>query len=248
MFALPSNPVLMFCGVRPQVRRTPLVWAGVFSVLLHGSVLGWLPGLQHARNPAASPLSVLLPMPVVEQVAVSPAPTFEPVSAQRPKPSTVSPQKNDRPVPLPVVATSAPQLSAETPVVERVVEYQPKPKDPTAAPSPPFPEVMGPRYTAPDPAAVSAYGRHVAGAVALHQRYPRLAQLRQWQGTALLQLELAASGQLQSVRVLSSSGHDVLDQQAIAMVRAAAPLPPLPAALAGQTLTIDVPVVFRLAS
>ncbi len=195
------------------------------------------------------PLSILLPVPVVEQVAVSPAPTFEPVPARQPKPSTAARQEHVRPYPLPVLATSAPAISAEAPVVERFVEHQPKSQEPVMA-APPIPVSVAPvpHSMRPDPAAVSAYGRHVAGAVSMHQRYPRIAQLRQWQGTALLQVELAASGQLQSVRVISSSGHDVLDQQAIDMVRAATPLPPLPAPLAGQILTIDVPVVFRLAS
>ena len=226
-----------------------MVWAGVFSILIHGIVLGWLPGLQRAPNPMARPLSILLPVPIVEHVAVSPAPTFEPAPARQPKLSTPVSQENPRPHPLPVLASSAREMSAEAPVVERLVEHQPKAQEPVmAAPPTPVSGAAVPHSMSPDPAAVSAYGRHVAGAVSMHQRYPRIAQLRQWQGTALLQLELAASGQLRAVRVLSSSGHDVLDQQAIEMVRAATPLPPLPATLAGQILTIDVPVVFRLAS
>ena len=95
---------------------------------------------------------------------------------------------------------------------------------------------------------LAAYGRELAGALATQQRYPRIALLRQWQGTALLQLELAADGRLLGVRVLSSSGHDTLDRQALDMVRAALPLPAMPAALAGRPLTVDVPVVFRITS
>jgi protein TonB len=64
----------------------------------------------------------------------------------------------------------------------------------------------------------------------------------------LLQLELGADGRLLAVRVLSSSGHETLDRQALDMVRDAVPLPQLPAALAGRPLTVDVPVVFRITS
>ena len=100
--------------------------------------------------------------------------------------------------------------------------------------------------TAVDAEVLAAYGRELAGAVATQQRYPRIALLRQWQGTAVLQLELAVDGRLLGVRVLSSSGHETLDRQALEMVREAVPLPSLPAALAGRPLTVDVPVVFRI--
>jgi protein TonB len=107
---------------------------------------------------------------------------------------------------------------------------------------------MVPRAASVDAAALAAYGRELAGAVATRQRYPRVALMRQWQGTAMLQLDLAPDGRLLGVRVISSSGHDTLDRQALEMVREAVPLPSLPEALAGRPLTVDVPVVFRIAS
>jgi protein TonB len=110
------------------------------------------------------------------------------------------------------------------------------------------PAPVAPRAAAADANALSAYGKELAGAVATRQRYPRVALMRQWQGTAVLQLELAADGRLLGVRVISSSGHDTLDRQALDMVREAVPLPSLPEALAGRPLTVDVPVVFRIAS
>jgi protein TonB len=160
-------------------------------------------------------------------------------------------QRAEAPAPTPVLTRSAPAPAADAPTIAQAPVAVPVAlPEPVAAAAVPQPVPVAPvaRQAAVDPAALAAYGRNIAGAVAAHQRYPRLAQMRQWQGTALLQLELALDGQLQSVRVLSSSGHEILDRQAIDMVRAAVPLPPLPANLAGRSLTVDVPVVFRLAS
>lgn len=220
-------------------KQSPIYWAVLASIVMHGVAFGWLPGLYEVQDIVSKPLRVLLQAPVIEPVTDPPAPTFPREVRQTEARATqpVVPRPTETPVSdAPAVAQSSAATIAVT-----------KPAAVPAVP-PPVPSAPVSRPTTTDSAALAAYGRNLAGAVARHQRYPRLAQMRQWQGTALLQLELAADGQLQSVRVLSSSGHEVLDQQAVDMVRAAVPLPPLPASLAGHSLTVDVPVVFRLAS
>jgi protein TonB len=236
----PPLPFLDSPRLSVRFRLSPTGWAVLASLVVHGLALGWLPGLQQAQDLVSRPLRVLLPAPITEPVAVPPPPTF---------PREL--RKADASVPTPVLTRSAQAPVADAPAVSQAPAAPPVAMaEPATAPAMPQPVFSAPvlRPTTTDPAALAAYGRNLAGAVARHQRYPRLAQIRQWQGTTLLQLELAAEGQLQSVRVLSSSGHEILDQQAIDMVRAATPLPPLPASLAGRSLTVDVPVVFRLAS
>lgn len=211
------------------------------SLLIHGVALGWLPGLPRQANEPLPPLHVRLSAAAVrpEPVAVAPAPTLAPA----PPPSRREAAPLQRPA-TPVLAAAleaAPQAfaaQAATRAAEPLVAPSAEVPRPIATPSPP----------PPDAGMLAAYGRELAAAVGARQRYPRLAQLRQWQGTAVLQLELAAAGGLLGIRVLSSSGHEILDRQALDMVREALPLPPLPAALAGRPLTVDVPVVFRLAS
>jgi periplasmic protein TonB len=243
MYAASFAPSLPFLDTpRLSVKQSPIFWAVLASVIVHGMALGWLPGLRQAQEMMSKPLSVLLPPPVAEPVAVPPAPT---------PPQPVRRTDVPTPTPTPVLTRSAPAPASDAPTVAQAPVAAPvaAPEAVTApAVSQAAPVVPASRPATTDPAALAAYGRNLAGAVAAHQRYPRLAQIRQWQGTALLQLELAADGQLASVRVLSSSGHEILDRQAIDMVRAAVPLPPLPASLAGRSLTVDVPVVFRLAS
>lgn len=219
--------------------------AVALSVLVHGMVLGWMPGRNGPASELPLPLQVRLtvPEPRPDTAVVLPAPTF----AARPAVS----RREDRPMqrnPVPLlntaVAAAVPEavpLRASEPVATAASE----PARANPAPIATRSAVSAPALEA---GVLTAYGRELAGAVATRQRYPRVALVRQWQGTAVLQLELAADGRLLAVHVLSSSGHETLDRQALEMVREAVPLPPLPAALAGRALTVDVPVVFRIAS
>ena len=219
----------------------PVQFALLLSALLHAIALGWLPGLERLTTATPSPLRILLPPPLPEArpVAVVPTPTA-PLPAMRsfaaPAPSLSAP--------LTAQAMAVAPRADETPVARIAVPVERAVAPPMEAPSQPAATSVP---AAIDVQALAGYGRSVAGAVAAHQRYPKIAQMRQWQGTTMLQLEFAADGRLLETRVLSSSGHDVLDRQALDMVRAAQPLPPLPAALAGRALTVNVPVVFRLA-
>lgn len=216
-------------------------FAVAVSLLIHGIALGWLPGLKRATGETPPPLQIRLSATVAQAaaIAVPPAPTLEsrPSTSRREvQPAPPQPQ----PVLTAAAAETGQEAQAPRAAAASVAVSAEDPRPLAVAPSA--------RPSAPDAGALAAYGRELAGAVATRQRYPRLAQLRQWQGTAVLQLELAAAGRLLAVRVLSSSGHEILDQQALEMVRAAVPLPPLPGVLAGQPLTVDVPVVFKLVS
>jgi protein TonB len=241
-YAAIRYPVLVPAFELPRPRGDWRVGAAVLaSLVVHGLALGWLPGLHgRAHEPAAqTPIHVRIATlpPEPQSLAAPPALTSGPVA----QPALREPV----PVPQPItsVLTSAVPEAAQDAVVPRRIE--PVAADPgeTARPSP-----VPARPAALDAAALAAYGRDLAGAVATHQRYPRVALLRQWQGTAVLQLELAADGRLLGVRVASSSGHDTLDRQALDMVRAALPLPAMPAALVGRPLVVDVPVVFRISA
>ena len=211
------------------------------SVAIHGFALGWLPALEGRIDPpqAQQPIQVHIAAALSEPLtlAVPPAPTFAPV-AQPLRGETV-PQRS-----APILTNPAPDAGRDAPAVRKLEA----PVAALAQAPPPGPIPVESRPVVVDPGALAAYGRELAGAVASRQRYPRIALMRQWQGTVVLQLELAADGRLLAVRVLSSSGHDTLDRQALDMVREAIPLPSLPAVLAGRSLTVDVPVVFRIAS
>ena len=66
--------------------------------------------------------------------------------------------------------------------------------------------------------------------------YPPLARGRQLQGLAVYEVTVDRTGRLLDVKLLESSGYDMLDREGERMIRAAVPLPPLPADVAaGRT-------------
>jgi periplasmic protein TonB len=75
--------------------------------------------------------------------------------------------------------------------------------------------------------------------------YPLAARRQGLSGSVELEVLVEPSGQIRSVRLLSSSSHAVLDEAALDTVRALAPLP-LPEHLPRRPLRIRLPVVFHL--
>jgi protein TonB len=99
---------------------------------------------------------------------------------------------------------------------------------------------------APAPELLSSYGRTVSQALARYKEYPRIAQMRGWEGSVTMRLRVAPSGRLIDAELHTSSGHDVLDRQALAMASQAQRLPAPPDGLNGGEIAVLVPVVFRL--
>jgi protein TonB len=82
--------------------------------------------------------------------------------------------------------------------------------------------------------------------IAGRQRYPALALRRGHEGRGLLRVRIDAGGRLLDASLQRSTGHDALDAEMLAMIRRAAPLPPIPAALRVPALEVVVPVSFAL--
>lgn len=61
--------------------------------------------------------------------------------------------------------------------------------------------------------------------IARAKRYPRQARAEELEGATGLQFEIQADGSVSYVNITSSSGHPVLDDEALATVRRAAPFP-----------------------
>jgi protein TonB len=69
------------------------------------------------------------------------------------------------------------------------------------------------------------------------------------QGTAHIQLRVRRDGSLmEPPRLVTSSGHGVLDAEALRMVEAAAPFEPLPDSASRSDAGFVIPVVFSLRS
>ncbi len=81
---------------------------------------------------------------------------------------------------------------------------------------------------------------------ARHFDYPWLARLRGWEGDVLLGVIVQASGRLDGIHVVRSSGFAVLDRSAIDSLRRIERIPDAVAWLRGRDLEMRLPVIYRL--
>ena len=151
------------------------------------------------------------------------------------------PPKQERPVEKMELSPTPPQradvtLPQETPKVEK-----PKPQL-----QPPAPETSAPPKTEHvgvfTQASANAYNALVFGHLQRFKRYPAAA--RAVSGTVVLQFALDREGNVISSAVTKSSGHSVLDQEALEILRRASPFPPFPPAKPGAQDTYLAPVAF----
>jgi protein TonB len=77
-------------------------------------------------------------------------------------------------------------------------------------------------------------------------RYPPLAREKGWEGTVLVGFRMDSDGSLEHIHVARSSGYDVLDQSAVHSLSRVERLEQLTPRLQGQTLAMQLPVVYRL--
>jgi protein TonB len=176
------------------------------------------------------------PPPVITRLTPQPEAPPEERIAPQPEPK---PEPRLQPPPEPRVEPPPPPVA------------QPRVEPPPAAPEPPpkvavQPPPAPPVPSTPDPAQLQAYSNRLAEAIGRRKSYPRLARMRNWQGTTELKLQIGADAKLKSLTVAHSSGFDILDEHAMTRVKESLPLPDLPEALRGREFVVLVPVAFKL--
>jgi periplasmic protein TonB len=269
-----ANPSLPL-EVSTDWYRLPTVKAAfVLSLLVHAAVILLLPGLR-VPVPAEPPALVVELAPLPEPVVTPPPPVPEPkpVAAPRPPPvkekppepppvitrvvpqpeappeARVPPPPEPKPEPRPEPKPQpVPEPRVEAPPPPPVVQPRPEPPPAVAEPAPKAlpPAPVAPALSTPDPGLLKAYGSALAQAIGQRKSYPRLARMRNWQGTTELKLQFGVDAKLKGISVAHSSGFELLDEQAVTMVKETVPFPELPAALRGREFVIAVPVVFKL--
>lgn len=96
-----------------------------------------------------------------------------------------------------------------------------------------------------DPSGLRQYRLSLAIESRRFKRYPPEALEQRWSGTAEVRVAIAASGAPQSVQLLNSSGHGVLDAAAVEMIHKGALNAVVPASLRGRPFSLPLPVEFR---
>lgn len=82
--------------------------------------------------------------------------------------------------------------------------------------------------------------------LARHFDYPYVARLRGWEGSVLLAFIVQASGNLNDIRIIRSSGFAVLDDSAVDSLKKVQQLPEAVAWLQGRDIEMQLPVIYRL--
>lgn len=113
-------------------------------------------------------------------------------------------------------------------------------------------ELIAAYATAPStPSSTSAANHvrsHIQALFAARFRYPPLARKHGWQGSVKVRLTLRAGGSVERVQVVESSGHRILDRDALKTLQRIDTVPDVARWLRGQGLSVDVPIRYRLVS
>ncbi len=94
------------------------------------------------------------------------------------------------------------------------------------------------------PGAEAKYGRKLLSHVERHKRYPAAARSAGISGATRLSITIDRTGGLAGARVSAGSGHQILDQEALAVARRAAPYPRPPEGVGGRTFSFAVTLRF----
>ncbi len=178
-------------------------------------------------TPASPPAIAPRRRPQPEQVVMTPEPLLEPLPQEVPS----EPQSAAEPA----------NVSAETDPMESAVEM-PSQLASTAEVQEPGPAAISKPQPSAEIAAYQAILSVLRERAIREIRYPAIARANGWKGTVIVALRLDGAGRLVQSVVRQSSGYEVLDRAATALMRKVTPVAnPL-----GVPLTIEVPVTYEL--
>lgn len=256
--------------LRREQRRENLLWG--LSLLavsaVSGGVLCWV----LLQPPAAIPVQEAPPAAIAMDLAPTPVSIPSPPTDAPPGPQQTLSQPDPAPeLPPEVSAPPAPAPNPPVPVpapekLQKIVKkHKPVPHLPKPAPDlqktaeqttapPAFSAPSSTTQAAPPPGLASSQTAHepatwqglLLGRLEKYKRYPAQAQATQQQGTAQLTFTMNRKGHVLSARLAASSGHALLDEETLALVHRAEPLPTPPDSVLGEQITLTVPVEFEL--
>jgi len=110
----------------------------------------------------------------------------------------------------------------------------------------PSEDLVEQRATNINPQLVDDYSSKLRVHIEKYKRYPRMAQIRGWNGEVIIQAEINGNGALISSKVLRSSGRSILDKEGLAMMQRSIPFPIPPKVLNNNSFKITIPISFSL--
>ena len=217
------------------------------SALLHGGLFA----MMSVPHKPAMPPTLMASIRLIDvssagsPAAPSPAPVAIPPEARQdvprveqhmpPRPSRTA-RPADVPVPAPAsgVAVAAPSPAPASAAVAAAPVADAQRPAPAAAAAPAQSDML------------ASYRQRLTELFARGYEYPRVAAMRGWEGEVRLRLKVARKGNLLGIHLDRSSGFDVLDQHALALLEGHGALPPFPDALEGSEIQVIVPINYKL--
>lgn len=256
-----------------QPANERLLWGCVVaSLLLHAGLMWKMHGVEPAAptvqefratiRPAPTPpapAAAPAPEPPKPEVAAPPEPPkVEPVKPPPPEPKKAEPITAPKPVPTPA-AKAAPAEKKAAPAPQEPTPATPAPppaaampdasaakSDAKAAPAAPAGGATAPAASSEMKALIQSYELQLAQAAQKYKLYPSEAMSQGWEGTAQIKVHIGADGRIAGIDLVSSTGHDMLDEQAKKTAQKAKPFVQIPPALKGQPFDAEIRVVFTL--
>ena len=207
----------------------------ILSLLLHASLLVIIPQMQldDIVVPEILNVEIDLTQPEPPKIIEQPKKIDPPKPEKKPEPvKEIAPIQEEviEELPEPIVEEITEFIEPEeTAPIEEVQEY---------IPPQPSPEVVK--------QATDSYTNQLTKAIAKQKKYPKIAQMRQWQGEVLLNIEIDPQGNLVKADILEESRYKILNNEAIDMVKRASPFPQPPEELRLKNFTVLVPISFKL--
>jgi len=251
-----------------DVAPSSLRWGLGFVLIaaLHVGV-GWValrwasPAASPASPPSSAVMIDLAPLPVAPPAPPNEMPPGPKQTISQPpvKPEVQQPLLKAPPSPAPQIAIPLPPKLPPKPP-QRLVAHRLPPKRlpdktppaPATTAPPQLQAAQAPHEAAPSPGASSApasnavptWQSSLLGRLERFKRYPYAALSDHEEGVVYLHFIMNRQGRVLSANIARSSGFDALDQETLALIRRAEPLPPPPPEIAGDSVELTVPVQF----
>jgi periplasmic protein TonB len=213
-------------------RAETLRWVTCFAIVAATHGLGALALLNDPSE--ASDFSVDVPVVMLELpeslvTSTAPAADLPPGPMEEQESEPTPPQKEE---------TKPPEPEAEVAIA---IPEPPKPQPPTEEKHATAP----PQANAPQ-SSVVLWQSLLAAHIEHFKRYPSEARSRGDQGTAKVAFTIDHEGHLLASRIVQSSGSTALDEETLAMLARAQPMPKPPANVLDSELSFLVPVRFNI--
>lgn len=251
-------------------RHDAIRWGLSFLAVLAvtGGSIWWVmrlpPPVMAVPEPPPAAIAIdMAPDPVSTPTPPTDAPIGPKQTQSIPDPTPVEPPKITAPPspapnpPVPVPKPEKPRKivkkSKPVPNLKKPIPDKTPPAEATTAP-PSSEAPPAPTQAAPAPGASSSKASHdpvtwqgaLLAQLEKFKRYPSDAMADHQEGVPTVTFSMDRKGHVLSVTLASSSGHPLLDQEAVALPRRAQPLPIPPDSVAGDPITLTVPVEFYI--